>query len=132
MLALVCSALWVTASWPDGHCYGVTFPKGGDGPARADDGPWPRVCDHCGRSERPGDPVQTCAVNGEELSALTPRDRLSVIAASCDDADWPELFELEIYSFIATQDQGVDRESIRRVLHGLVDKVVKQAMGGPP
>jgi hypothetical protein len=48
----------------DGLCCGVADFKGSNG--SAEDEPWPRVCDHCGRPERPGEPVQTCAVNGEQ------------------------------------------------------------------
>jgi Protein of unknown function (DUF3631) len=51
----------------DGPCSGVAVQKPENGFARADGESWPPVCDHCGAPERPNDPVQTCAVNGEEL-----------------------------------------------------------------
>jgi hypothetical protein len=59
-----------------------------------------------------------------ELSALTPQDRLSVIAASCDDGDWKELFELAVYSLGETLSE--------QALHRLVEKVVRQATRAAP
>ena len=63
----------------DGHCGGVAVEKGGNGLAGADDEAWPRVCEHCGIPERPGAPLQTYAIDGEQY-LLHPRcqqDRLA-------------------------------------------------------
>jgi hypothetical protein len=46
-----------------------------------------------------------------ELSELTPKDRLSVIAASCPDEDYSELLELAAY---AVGPQAI--EIVRKVL----------------
>jgi Protein of unknown function (DUF3631) len=59
----------------DGLCYGVTDGKGENGDSRVcaeQDGPFPRVCVHCGEPERPGDPVQECAL-GDDRPLLLHR-----------------------------------------------------------
>jgi hypothetical protein len=53
-----------------------------------------------------------------ELSELTPKDRLSVIAASCPDEDYSELLELAAY---AVGPRAID----------IVKKVIAQASAEP-
>jgi len=53
-----------------------------------------------------------------ELSELTAKDRLSVIAASCRDEDYSELLELAAY---AVGPRAID----------IVKKVIAQALGEP-
>ena len=75
----------------DGHCGGVAVEKGGNGLAGAGDEAWPRECEHCGIRERPGAPLQTYVIDGEQY-LLHPRcqqDRL----AGPDPNDWS--FNLE-------------------------------------
>jgi hypothetical protein len=71
-----------------------------------------------------------------DLAALTPQDRLSVIAAACDDDDWKELFELAVYSLGAVlsenQNQEAARETIKQTIHRIVERVVTQAIGTAP
>jgi hypothetical protein len=63
-----------------------------------------------------------------ELSQLTPQDRRSVIAASCDGDEWHEIFELSAYC-IATELPDQDIYLIRQTLHSLVEKVIREATG---
>jgi hypothetical protein len=71
-----------------------------------------------------------------DLAALTPQDRLSVIAAACDDDDWKELFELAVYSIVPAlsenQNQEAARNTIRHAVDRIVEKVVTQAIGAAP
>jgi hypothetical protein len=46
----------------DGLCCGVAVQKEEAGQSEQ----WPLVCEHCGNRERPGDPVQSCWVEGDE------------------------------------------------------------------
>jgi hypothetical protein len=64
-----------------------------------------------------------------ELSELTPQDRLSVIAASCDGDEWQEIFELATYC-ILTELPSQDVNVIRQTLHDTVKKVIRQATAG--
>lgn len=61
-----------------------------------------------------------------DLSELTPQDRLSVIAASCADNEWQEIFELAVYCIGAEQS---DRD-VRQTLHSAVETVIRQATRG--
>jgi hypothetical protein len=64
-----------------------------------------------------------------ELSELTPQDRLSIIAASCDRDEWQAIFELSAYG-IATELPGQDVNLIRQALHDAVEKVIREATAG--
>jgi hypothetical protein len=66
-----------------------------------------------------------------ELSELTPKDRLSVIAASCDGDEWQEIFELAVYC-IVTELPGQDVSVIRQMLRNAVEKVIREATGATP
>jgi hypothetical protein len=63
-----------------------------------------------------------------ELSELTPKDRLSVIAAACDGNEWQEIFELAAYC-IGAELPAQDVNLIRQTLHNAVEKVITQAIG---
>jgi hypothetical protein len=63
-----------------------------------------------------------------ELSELTPQNRLSVIAASCDGDEWQEILELAAYC-IAIELPGQDANLIRQTLWNAVEKVISQATG---
>lgn len=76
-----------------------------------------------------------------ELAALAPRDRLSVIAAACDDDDWKEIFELAVYSIGAkqydlalskNQNARAEWRAVTRELLRIAEKVIAQASGAAP
>jgi hypothetical protein len=52
------------------------------------DGPFPLVCVHCGEPERPGDPVQECAVGDGELYLLHRHCQAEWLGDSWDIPDW--------------------------------------------
>ena len=77
-----------------GLCYGVTDGKGENGDSRVcaeQDGatePFPPVCVHCGEPERPGDPVQECAVGDGGLHLLHRHCQAEWLGDSWDIPDW--------------------------------------------
>jgi hypothetical protein len=66
------------------------------------------------------------------LQSMPPATRIEVIAASCDGADWSDIFELAAYSFSETlwkqYGRPVADDAIRQTLHRIIEGVLRAGL----